>query len=86
MHVFVDGHKNINDIFNNYVCSASHMHPGLHFQNVQRKLCCMKQFYLPNLQTFASFKTDYINGLVQHCSNSGALAMELLQPCTEPLI
>ena len=23
MHVFADGHKNMNDIFNNYVCSAS---------------------------------------------------------------
>ena len=27
-----------------------------------------------------------INGLIQNCSNSGALAMELLQSCTKPLI
>ena len=27
-HVFADGCKNMNDIFNNYVCSASHMRPG----------------------------------------------------------
>ena len=33
-HDFADGHKNMNDIFNNYVCSASHMRSGLHFQNV----------------------------------------------------
>ena len=33
-HVFADGRKDMNDIFNNHVCSASHMHPGLHFQNV----------------------------------------------------
>ena len=33
-HDFADGRKNMNDIFNNYVCSASHMHLGLHFQNV----------------------------------------------------
>ena len=26
----------------------------------------------------------YIDGLVQHCSNSSALSMELLQPCTKP--
>ena len=27
----------------------------------------------------------YLNGLVQDCSNSSALAMELLQSCTEPM-
>ena len=32
MHVFADGCKNINDIFNDYVPNASHMYPGLHFQ------------------------------------------------------
>ena len=26
---------------------------------------------------------NYIDGLVQHCSNSSALAMELLQSCTK---
>ena len=33
-HDFADGRKNMNDIFNNHVCSASHMRSGLHFQNV----------------------------------------------------
>ena len=33
-HDFADGRKNINDIFNNYVCSASHMRLEVHFQNV----------------------------------------------------
>ena len=28
----------------------------------------------------------YIHGLVQDCNNSSALAMELLQSCTKPLI
>ena len=32
--VFADGRNNMNDVFDNYVCSASHMRPGLHFQNV----------------------------------------------------
>ena len=36
-HVFAHGRKNMNDIFNNYVCSASHMRPELHFQNVWRE-------------------------------------------------
>ena len=27
---------------------------------------------------------NYIDGLVQDCSNSSALAMELLQSCTKP--
>ena len=27
-HDFADGRKNMNGIFNNYVCSASHMRPG----------------------------------------------------------
>ena len=34
MHDFADGRKNMNGTFNNYVCSASHMRSGLHFQNV----------------------------------------------------
>ena len=38
-HDFADGRKNMNDIINNYVCSASHMRSGLHFQNVWRELC-----------------------------------------------
>ena len=29
---------------------------------------------------------QYIDGLVQDCSNSSALAMELLQSCTKPSI
>ena len=33
-HDFDDGRKIMNDIFNKYVCSASHMHLVLHFQNV----------------------------------------------------
>ena len=31
-HDFADGRKNMNDIFNNYGCNASHMRSGLHFQ------------------------------------------------------
>ena len=31
-------------------------------------------------------KEEYIDGLVQDCSNSSALAMELLQSCTKPLM
>ena len=30
------------------------------------------------------FCEEYINGLVQYCSISSALAMEILQPCTKP--
>ena len=33
-HDFADGRKNMNDIFNRYVCSASHVRLGLCFQNV----------------------------------------------------
>ena len=30
--------------------------------------------------------SNYIDGLVQDCNNSGALVMELLQCCTKPSI
>ena len=33
-----------------------------------------------------TFASDYIDGLVQDCNNSSALALELLQSCTKPLI
>ena len=36
-HVFADGRKNMNATFNDYVCSASHLRPGLRFQNVLRE-------------------------------------------------
>ena len=38
----------------------------------------------PNLQTVKEGGQDYFNDLVQDCSNSSALAMELLQSCTKP--
>ena len=31
MHVFADWHKNMNNVFENYVCCASHMHSGPRF-------------------------------------------------------
>ena len=48
----------------------------------------MLQFiYFLSLQKYISRKDhyDYIDGLVQDCSNSIANAMELLQSCTKPL-
>ena len=56
MHVFFSmDTKDMNDIFNNYIaCSASHMHPELHFQNVYgepwvksyiRVLVCLTSLY-----------------------------------------
>ena len=35
---------------------------------------------------YLNIQTLDIDGLVQDCSNSSALAMELLQSCTKPLI
>ena len=40
----------------------------------------------PLPEPVTQFVDAYINGLVQDCSNSSALAMELLQSCNEPLI
>ena len=34
----------------------------------------------------AQFIDIYIDGLVQDCSISSALGMEILQPCTKPLM
>ena len=52
-------------------------------------LCLLERSneYIP-VQKFQGFKysIQYINGLVQDCSNSSALAMELLQSCTKPSI
>ena len=38
-----------------------------------------------NLMLFLVKMLDKIDGLVQDCSNSSALAMELLQSCTKPI-
>ena len=40
---------------------------------------------LPHILHTARY-TEYFDGLVQDCSNSSALAMELLQSCTKPSI
>ena len=37
-------------------------------------------------QRYIQDADSYIDGLVQDCSNSSALAMELLQSCTKPSI
>ena len=64
-HVFADGRKNMNDIFNNYVCSASHNRPGLHFQSVWREPCITefkhKNYHwiqAPKLSLDSSTKTE----------------------------
>ena len=38
------------------------------------------------MQVINGLGIDFFDGLVQNCSNSRALAMELLQSCTKPLI
>ena len=38
----------------------------------------------PHVDSHGWYLTKNIGGLVQDCSNSSALAMELLQSCTEP--
>ena len=43
------------------------------------------QWKLPRLVPGHQYD-QYIDGLVQDCSNSSALAMELLQSCTKPLM
>ena len=45
-----------------------------------------KDIYCLSLHETQVQCAHYINGLVQDCSNSIALAMELLQSCTKPLI
>ena len=40
----------------------------------------------PKCARWTSFPHGYIDGLVQDCSNSSALAMELLQSCIRPSI
>ena len=42
--------------------------------------------YRPRHLLFTLIFVNDINGLLQDCSNSSALALELLQPCTEPSI
>ena len=52
------------------------------FLNTNIKMV-QKSFLLKNKDLF--ILQGHIDGLVQDCSNSSALAMELLQSCTKPL-
>ena len=55
---------------------------------------CVKWFYCPHIALICRMMIDYmvliscvyVDGLVQDCSNSSALAMELLQSYTKPSI
>ena len=47
-------------------------------------LYCSKWRYTATIQLQGCVVYIYINGLAQHCSNSSALAIELLQSCTKP--
>ena len=78
-HVFAHGRKNMNDIFNNYVCSASHMRPELHFQNVWHEPWCnfyCVHFDSMNIQYFCNHNTNKmprrfcLSGSHQQCSLS----------------
>ena len=44
--------------------------------------------FLNNIQVFGDFRCHetHVDGLVQDCSNSIAIALELLQSCTKPSI
>ena len=45
-----------------------------------------QELIAPNSYDFCLDQEDYVDGLVQDCSNSSALAVELLQSCTKPSI
>ena len=55
----------------------------MHSWMIGSGFCCEEMQWIP-FQSLS--RVSYINGLVQDCSNSTALAMELLQSCTKPSI
>ena len=54
----------------------------VHVSALERDWCLCP---LPHILHTARY-TEYFDGLVQDCSNSSAVAMELLQSCTKPSI
>ena len=57
-----------------------------HLQVLKSDLDCSglnvsKSFHLPDFQNFIFLKIDDVDGLVQNCRNSSALAMELQLSC-----
>ena len=55
----------------------------------QRQQWVSQQWSLVSIRQvtmYTAWHWEYIDGLVQDCSNSSALAMELLQSCTKPSI
>ena len=47
-------------------------------------MCITETFLLVNINKTKQKLKPQIDGLVRDCSNSSALAMELLQSCTKP--
>ena len=66
-------------IFQYYCMSISLMH----FKWYRDLNTCSVKY---NVCSLSGIFTDLFDGLVQDCSNSNVLAIELLQPCTEPSI
>ena len=64
--------SHVDDCYDDTTCATHRLHDGT----------------LPSVHVFhaRSNRTLYIDGLVHVCSNSSALAMELLQFCTKPSI
>ena len=69
IHVFGDGHKNIKDIFNIYVCSASHM---VHWSPFPK---CLVQalFMLGNCYTAIQILLKFVpNSLINKGPSTGS--------------
>ena len=68
-----------------FISNVSHL---IYTDRCHRHGCkCIGTTLVPgHQQKSCCFDRDYIDGLVQDCSNSSALAMELLQSCAKPSI
>ena len=90
----------LNGCFHDAVCSVFNLHPFISelcvFTQPGQLMRNPGRGHLHTVLGFHSFGSchaeliveniEHIDGLVQDCSNSSALAMELLQSCTKPSI
>ena len=76
-------HKLCGEMKANYTVKTYHKHDPIWYDIIYSTTMTHKEW-----RSYFELIKDrlYINGLVQDCSNSSALAMELLQSCTNPSI
>ena len=85
-YIHIYRHTDISPIYTNYSPGGQLLSGWYTISYRCGHIWCINHIVIYGMQCENQYMYTHIDGLVQDCSNSSALAMELLQSCTKPSI